>query len=185
MASGIKIFGICGSVRTGSFNMKLLQKAGELLPEGCSLDIFDRLEEIPAFNQDKEGNPPDAVVDLKRRIRAADAVLFATPEYNYSVPGVLKNAIDWASRPYGDSAWQGKTAAIIGASVGRLGTIRAQNHLRHMFVFLNMHAVNQPEVLVNYSESFDEHGALTNDTPVRLITDLLNNLVDLTNRLKG
>jgi chromate reductase len=95
----------------------------QLVPADATLNIFE-LDGIPGFNQDEEENPPATVMELKKRIREADAVLIVTPEYNYSVPGVLKNAIDWASRPYGDSAWNGKPAAIMGASVGTLGTAR-------------------------------------------------------------
>ena len=116
----LKILGIPGSLRQASFNRFALVAAQSLLPAGASLDIFE-LEGIPVYNQDLDKQPPARVVELKARVRAADAILFATPEYNYSIPGVLKNAIDWASRPYGDSAWQGKPVAVMGASVGILG----------------------------------------------------------------
>ena len=107
-----------------------------------------------------------------------------TPEYNYSIPGVLKNAIDWASRPYGDSAWSGKPVALMGASTGVLGTARAQYHLRQSFVFLNMYPVNQPEVLIsNAAERFDGDGNLTDETTKQLIRKLLQNLTDWTERL--
>src|SRR5690606_35533542 len=138
------------------------------------------------FNEDDEKSPPEKVVELKRRVRAADAILFATPEYNYSIPGVLKNAIDWASRPYGDSAWSGKPVAIMGASIGTIGTARAQYHLRQTFVFLNMHPVNQPEVMIgNASKRFDEQGNLTDKDTERLIGELLNNLATWTRTLKA
>jgi len=142
------ILGIAGSLREGSFNRAVLRAAQTLVPEGATLETFD-IKGLPGFSQDDEANPPAQVVELKQRIRAADAILFVTPEYNYSVPGVLKNAIDWASRPYGDSAWNKKPVAVMGASVGTLGTARAQYHLRQMFVFLNMHPVNQPEVMIS------------------------------------
>src|SRR5947208_2325956 len=119
MSESVKILGIAGSLRSQSYNRLALRAAQELLPDGATLESFE-LDEIPPFNQDHDTNPPASVVEFKRKIRAADALLFSTPEYNYSLPGVLKNAIDWASRPYGDSAWQGKPAAIMGASVGRL-----------------------------------------------------------------
>src|SRR4029078_3109712 len=120
------------------------------------------LDDIPSFNQDDEQNPPARVVELKKLVREADAILFVTPEYNYSIPGVLKNAIDWASRPYGDSAWSGKPAAIMGASVGAIATARAQYHLRQMMVFLNMFPINQPEVMIGKAqERFDAQGNLT------------------------
>ena len=176
MASNIKILGIAGSVRKASFNKAALREAQKLLPEGASMEIFD-IEGLPNFNQDDEKNPPAKVVDLKAKIRAADAILFATPEYNYSIPGVLKNAIDWASRPYGDSAWNGKSVAVMGASVGVIGTARAQYHLRQVFVFLDMEAVNQPEVMINASKSFDEKGNLTDQATRELIGKLLTNLV--------
>src|ERR1044071_6291280 len=137
MNNTIRILGVAGSLRRNSYNRAAFRAATQLAPEGVNIDVFE-LDGIPGFNQDDEQNPPAKVVELKRRIREADAVLFVTPEYNYSVPGALKNAIDWASRPYGDSAWNGKPAAIMGASVGAIGTARAQCHLRQMMVFLNM-----------------------------------------------
>ncbi|MGH2396836.1 MAG: NADPH-dependent FMN reductase [bacterium] len=116
-------------------------------------------------------------------MREADAILFVTPEYNYSVPGVLKNAIDWASRPYGDSAWSKKPVAIMGASVGNLGTARAQYHLRQMFVFLDMYAVNQPEVMIAAAhERFDTEGNLTDETSKKLTRQLLEELVRWTGK---
>src|ERR1043166_2768765 len=142
------ILGIAGSLRKQSYNRALLRAASQLLPEGMTLETFD-LDGIPPFNQDQDTKPPERVKQLKSRIRAADAILLVTPEYNYSVPGVLKNAIDWASRPFGDSAWDDKPVAVMGASVGTLGTARTQYHLRQMFVFLNMHAMNGPEVMVS------------------------------------
>jgi chromate reductase len=183
MSRPIRILGIAGSLRRDSYNRATLRAAIELAPEGASIDIFE-LDGIPGFNQDEEQNPPDKVVELKRRIREADAILFVTPEYNYSVPGVLKNAIDWASRPYGDSAWNGKPAAIMGASIGAIGTARAQYHLRQMMVFLNMFPVNQPEVMIgNAAEQFDAQGNLTNDTAKQFVRQLLQNLVYWTRRI--
>jgi len=176
MAAGIKILGIAGSVRKASFNKSALREALKLVPEGASMEVFD-IEGLPNFNQDEEKNPPARVVELKARVRAADAILFVTPEYNYSIPGVLKNAIDWASRPYGDSAWNGKPVAVMGASVGVIGTARAQYHLRQVFVFLDMEAVNQPEVMINASKSFDDRGNLNDQATRDLIKKLLANLV--------
>jgi chromate reductase len=180
-----RILGIAGSLRRESYNRAALRAAADLTPEGAAVEIFE-IDGIPGFNQDEEQNPPEKVVELKRRIREADAILFVTPEYNYSVPGVLKNAIDWASRPYGDSAWDGKPAAIMGASVGAIGTARAQYHLRQMFVFLNMFPLNQPEVMIsNASERFDQAGNLTDEATKEYIRKLLKNLVDWTRRLGG
>jgi chromate reductase, NAD(P)H dehydrogenase (quinone) len=178
------ILGIAGSLRRQSFNRALLRATQELAPEGSRIETFE-LDGIPSFNQDEEQNPPAKVVELKQRVRSADAILLVTPEYNYSVPGVLKNAIDWASRPYGDSAWNGKPVAVMGASVGTLGTARAQYHLRQMFVFLNMYAVNQPEVMVaNAHKHFDEQGKLTDETAKKLIRQLLEELMNWTRRLQ-
>jgi chromate reductase, NAD(P)H dehydrogenase (quinone) len=118
-------------------------------------------------------------------VREADALLFLTPEYNYSVPGVLKNAIDWASRPYGDNAWDRKPAAIIGASLGAIGTARAQYHLRQIFVFLNVFPVNQPKVMIgNAPQRFDAEGNLTDETTKEFIQQLLRNVVELTRRIR-
>jgi len=138
-----------------------------------------------SFNQDHEREPPPAVRQFKDKVKAADAILIVTPEYNYSVPGVLKNAIDWASRPYGDNAWDGKPVGIMGASIGMLGTGRAQYHLRQMFVFLNMFPLNQPEVMIaNADEKFDEEGNLKDPKTTEKIKELLEALVDWTRRLK-
>ena len=183
MSKPIRILGIAGSLRRESFNRAALRAATQLVPEGVTIDIFE-LDGIPGFNQDEEQNPPPKVAELKRRIREADAILIVTPEYNYSVPGVLKNAIDWASRPYGDSAWNGKAAAIMGASIGTIGTARAQYHLRQMMVFLNMFPINQPEVMIgNSSKRFDAEGKLTDETTRDLIRQLLQSLVDWSRRI--
>jgi len=180
MAGQIKILGIAGSLRRKSFNRAALKVAKSLVPEDGILDIFE-LDGIPGFNEDEERNPPAVVVELKKQVRTADAILLVTPEYNYSIPGVLKNAVDWASRPYGDSAWEGKPVAIMGASVGTLGTARAQYHLRQCFIFLNMLPLNRPEVMIaNASERFDTEGNLKDETAKKLIAQLLRNLIDWT-----
>ena len=184
MSRQVRILGIAGSLRRDSYNRALLRAAIELVPEGATIETFE-LDGIPGFNQDDEQKPPAKVVELKKRIREADAVLIVTAEYNYSVPGVLKNAIDWASRPYDDSAWNGKPVAIMGASIGATGTARAQYHLRQMFVFLNMFPVNQPEVMIgNASERFDADGNLTHEATKDFIRQLLQSLVDWTTRIK-
>ncbi|HXX22535.1 MAG TPA: NAD(P)H-dependent oxidoreductase [Terriglobia bacterium] len=178
MGNPLTILGIAGSLRKKSYNRAALRVAQQLVPEGAKLEIFE-LEGIPVFNQDEEQNPPDKVKQLKARIRAADAILFVTPEYNYSIPGVLKNAIDWASRPYGDNAWAGKPVAVMGASVGALGTSRAQYHLRQVFVFLDMLPVNKPEVMIgNASQRFDEAGNLVDQDTRKHIRELLESLVN-------
>ncbi len=185
MNDSMVILGIAGSLREASFNRAALRAAQELVPDGARLDTFD-LNGIPVFNQDDESQPPAKVTDLKEQVRAAGAILIVTPEYNYSIPGMLKNAIDWASRPYGDSAWTGKPVAIMGASVGALGTARAQYHLRQCFVFLDMYPVNQPEVMIsNAHKAFDKDGKLTNETSRKLIAELLEALVNWTRRLRN
>jgi chromate reductase len=162
----LKILGIPGSLRKQSYNKGALCAAQQLAPADAEIEIFD-LDGITPFSQDDEQNPPTRVVEFKKKIREADGILFVTPEYNYSIPGVLKNAIDWASRPYGDSAWSGKPAAIMGASVGALGSARAQYHLRQVFVFLNVHDMKQPEVMIaNAGQKFDAESNLT-DQPTK------------------
>ncbi len=184
MAGNFRILGIAGSLRKGSFNRAALRAAAGLVPEGVTLEIFD-LDGIPPFNEDEEPHPPAKVTEFKARIRAADAILFSTPEYNYSIPGVLKNAIDWASRPYGDNAWDGKPVAVMGASVGQGETSRAQYHLRQVFVFTNMHPLNRPEVMIaDASHRFDERGNLTDDKAKELIRQLLAGLVAWGRRLE-
>ena len=138
----IKILGIAGSLRKASFNKSALKAAQGLVPAGATLEVLE-LPDLPGFNQDNEKSPPAAVTDMKAKIRAADAILLVTPEYNYSIPGVFKNAIDWCARPYGDSAWKGKPAAIMGASAGVLGTGRAQYDLRKVHG-LSRHAGGEP-----------------------------------------
>jgi chromate reductase len=178
MRETVSILGIAGSLRSASYNRWTLRAAQKLAPRGVSIEIFE-LEGIPPYNQDHEKEPPAKVADLKARVRAADAVLLVTPEYNYSIPGVLKNAIDWASRPYGDSAWAGKPVAVMGASIGALGTARAQYHLRQCFVFLDMDPVNQPEVMIgNAAQRFDAQGNLADETSRKLIGDLLAALAE-------
>jgi len=180
----INILGIAGSLRQSSYNRAALRAAKSLVPDNAVLNIFE-LDGIPGFNQDDEQNPPEKVVELKKRVLAADAILFVTPEYNYSIPGVLKNAIDWASRPYGESVWNGKPAAIMGASIGTLGTARAQYHLRQCCVFLNMFPLNNPEVMIpNAADRFDADGNLVDDKSRELIAQLLQSLVAWTRRLK-
>jgi chromate reductase len=184
MEKPLTILGIAGCLRKSSYNRGLLRVAQQVAPEGVTVEPFD-LDGIPLYNQDDEPNPPPRVTELKSRIRAADAILFATPEYNYSIPGVLKNAIDWASRPYGDSAWEGKPAAVMGASGGLQGTSRAQYHLRQCFVFLNMYPVNRPEVMIaGASQKFDAEGNLTDDKAREMVTRLLAALAAWTRKLR-
>jgi chromate reductase, NAD(P)H dehydrogenase (quinone) len=185
MTIPLRILGIAGSLRAASYNRAALRAAVALVPAEATLEIFE-LDGIPVFSEDDEKSPPPRVSELKQRIRAADALLIATPEYNHSIPGVLKNAIDWASRPYGDSAWGGKPAAILGASPGMLGTARAQGHLRQVLVALDVHALGQPEVLLaNAAKLFDPQGNLSDEPARERIRRLLASLVAWTRRLQG
>jgi chromate reductase len=180
----VNILGFAGSLRKDSYNKALLRAALELVPKDARLEIFD-LDGIPPFNQDLENQPAERVKEFKAKIRAADAILIATPEYNYSIPGVLKNAIDCASRPYGDNAFEHKPVAIMGASVGMGGSMRAQYHLRQCFVFLTCFALNQPEVMVSFAqEKIDKEGKLTDQKTREKIRELLESLVAWTKRLK-
>ena len=176
-ADSITILGIAGSLLKESLNKGALRAAQALCPEGAKIAPFD-ISRLPLFNQDEEQNPNPAVAEFKKAIRAADAILISTPEYNYSIPGVLKNAIDVASRPYGDNAWNGKPCAIMSAAASMGGGVRAQYHLRQSFVFLNLDAVLQPEVAIgNGMQRFDAQGNLNDETSKKLIAQLLQNLV--------
>lgn len=177
-AKGITVLAVCGSLRTGSFNRAALRLAIELKPPGMTIDTAD-IGSIPLYNEDlrAQGFPPP-VETLRRQIKAADALLFVTPEYNYSIPGVLKNAIDWASRPPLGSPLTGKPVAIMGASTGRGGTARAQEQLRSALEFSRANVLEQPEVLVPEAfMRFDEQGEL-GDAGVRAeLAELLDTLV--------
>jgi chromate reductase len=182
MKSNVSILGFAGSLRKGSYNRAALRAAQESVPEGVTLEIFD-LEGIPAFNQDLESQPPERVREFKSKIRAADAILISTPEYNYSIPGVLKNVIDWASRPYGDNALEGKPVAVMSASTGMIGGARAQYHLRQSFVFLNMRPINRPEVIITFAHEKIKDGVVVDENTKKLIRQLLENLVSWTHQL--
>jgi chromate reductase len=165
----MQILGIVGSLRKGSYNRALLRTCLELAPADMNIGIYD-LNTIPLYNGDVEAQGvPESVQGFTEAIRKADGLLIATPEYNYSIPGVLKNAIDWASRPPQTTPLRGKPAGLIGASIGSGGTIRAQLHLRQSFVFTQTIAMLQPEVLVSKAQDkFDAEGRLT-DEPTRKI----------------
>jgi chromate reductase len=179
----MRILGIAGSLREFSHNRRLLRAAGDRMPPGAALVEWMGLAEIPAFNEDEENDPPAVVKAFLAEIDEADALLIATPEYNRGVSGVLKNAIDWASRPP-DQPFDGKPVAIMGASPSMLGTGRAQYHLRQSCVFLNMFPLNRPEVMIAQAQNkFDDHGRLTDETTRKFIGDLLVALADWTRRL--
>ena len=179
-----EVLGFAGSLRKGSYNKALIRSAIEVAPSSAHIDVFD-LEGIPLYNQDLENDLPIKVVEFKAKIKAADALLIACPEYNFSVSGVLKNALDWASRPKKDMPLEGKPVAIMSASTGWLGGARAQYHLRQCFVFLNMHPVNQPEVmLANAPANVDTNGNVINEQTKALIQQLLESLVVWTKKLQ-
>ncbi len=174
----ISVLGIAGSLRAGSYNQALLRAAQRVAPDGLTIKIFQRLGEIPLYNEDvRQRGDPSAVIALKEAIRQADALLIATPEYNHSLPGVLKNALDWASRPYDRSPLAGKPAAIVGASSGRLGTVRAQLHLRDTCISIGMLLLNSPQVLVpRAQDQFDDKGCLVDEATRRRLQRLLTAL---------
>jgi chromate reductase len=155
---------IVGSLRKQSFNRKLANAATAMAPAPLQFQIVE-IGHLPFFNQDAEADPPQAVQEFKQQITAARAVLFVTPEYNRSVPGVLKNAIDVGSRPYGKSAWDGKPGAIISVSPGAIGGFGANHHLRQSMVFLNVPMMPQPEAYIgNAAKLFDDKGAIADDS---------------------
>ncbi len=161
-----KIAVVVGSLRKDSYNRKL-GLALEKLAKGKMEFVYLDIGSLPLFNQDLEANPPASVTKLKSEIESADGVLFITPEYNRSIPGVLKNAIDWGSRPYGKSSWAGKPAAICGTSPGAVGTGIAQNHLRAITGgFLDMPTMGQPEMYITFKDDmFDaDHNVLNDGT---------------------
>lgn len=179
------IVALVGSLRSKSYNRALLRAAIEELPDGVSIQTAD-IGSLPLFNEELEASPTEAVRTLKSQIESADAILLVTPEYNYSIPGVLKNAIDWASRPYGKNSFAGKPAAIMGASVGAMGSGRAQYHLRQVCVFLDLKLLNKPEVMVgNASQQFDADGRLSNDDTRKQVRKQLAALVDWTAKLRS
>lgn len=180
----IKVLAISGSLRKSSLNTALIKHIRKISPGHISIEIFD-LNPIPLFNEDvRLAKVPDAVVELKKKISEADALLFASPEYNFSISGVLKNAIDWASRPPKESPFNEKPMAIVSAA-GGLGGARAQLHLRQIAVYLNIHALNKPEVLIPRAwEKFDENGNLIDQAIEKRILELLDSLHRLTIQLR-
>ncbi len=181
----MRILGISGSARRNSYNTALLEAAKGLVPPGVVLETFD-VSGLPLYNQDLEKEPPRIVGEFKEEIRKADAVLFSTPEHNYSVPAVLKNAIEWGDRPETDNSWDGKPAAIMSASTGPRGGVRAQLVLRQIMVDLNMHPLNQPQLLVAAAhEKFDLASKLTDERVRDRLRDLLLALVEWTRRLRA
>jgi chromate reductase len=164
MATKVKVAVLVGSLRKESFNRKLAMAMIGMVVDPLELEIVE-YRQLPPYNQDDEANPPQTIVEFKQRIAAGGAVLFVTPEYNRSMPGALKNAIDAASRPYGKSAWDGKPGAVVSVSLGALGAFGANHHLRQSMVFLNVPMMPQPEAYIGNAKTlFDDKGALINDS---------------------
>lgn len=182
----LRVLGFAGSLRKSSYNRALLRAAEELAPAGMGIRLFE-LNGIPLYDGDVEAEAfPARVVEFKQAIAAADAILICTPEYNHGIPGVLKNAIDWASRPSGKSPLADKPAGIIGASQGVLGTVRSQAQLRQTLKALNCHAMDQPEyLLASCSGKFDGDGKLIDEPSRSKLRQYLEALRDWTRRLQG
>ena len=183
-SSKLVILGISGSGRKRSFNTALLEAAKQLLPQNATLEVVD-VTRLPLYNQDLEHEMPVDVKELKKKIRSADAILIATPEHNYSITAVLKNAIEWGNRPPRDTSWSGKPAAIISASTSLRGGVRAQLHLRQIMVDLNMYPINRPLLMVaNAKDKFDENLKLTDEETLQTLRDVLSSLVEWTHKLR-
>ncbi len=179
----VALVGICGSMRKASLNRALLRAVGETLPAGSTLELVESID-LPIFNSDL-GEPP-AVIEIKRQIEAADGVVFAVPEYNYSIPGGLKNALDWVSRPPAQSPLRGKPVGMVGAASGMSGTIRAQTHLRNILVYSDAPCLLQPEVLIpRAQERFDADGRLTDASTRTLLEKFGASLVAFVGRHRG
>ena len=180
----IEILAISGSSRKGSYNWALLEAAKEMLPGNTTLEIFD-VSRFPLYSQDLDPDPPAIVRTFKEKVRNADAILFATPEHNYSVTAVLKNALEWGNRPPGDNSWNDKPAAIVGASSGPRGSVRAQLHLRQIMVDLNLHPINQPQLLLaRAQDAFDRDLKLRDETYRETLEKVLLGLKSWTMRIK-
>ncbi|HSV52414.1 MAG TPA: NADPH-dependent FMN reductase [Burkholderiaceae bacterium] len=179
----MNVLGISGSLRKDSYNTWALRAAQQLVPQGMVINIAD-ISQIPLYNGDVHAaGLPEAVATLKEQVRVADAVLLVTPEYNFSIPGVLKNTLDWMSRPP-TPPFDGKPVAIMGASPGPVGTARVQYHLRQVLVFMNTFTVNKPEVFINHcAGKFNAEGELTDEPSRKFIGELLVSLQQLKARI--
>ncbi len=177
---GFRLLGIPGSIREGSYNRKVLEYVGELLPVGCSYEIFDGISQIPFYDQSYEDNLPEIVVALRNAVRQADGLIVSTPEHNASIPAALKNALEWLSRPVGDGPIERKPVAILGAAPGLYGTIRSQMHLRQILHSTGAFVVQKPEVYINQvATKFDEQGVLNDELAVTLLTGMIAELEKL------
>ena len=166
-----KILALVGGISQDSLNKKLFYAFQELVGAKAEFVLAD-IAGLPFFSQDLENDPPDSVVRFKDQIRHADAIIFVTPEYNHSIPGVLKNAIDWGTRPYPDNLWEKMTVATLGTSIGNTGTFGSQNHLRQILSYLNMYILNRPEFYMNGSKAFDQEGKLVDEKYIQHLEKL-------------
>jgi chromate reductase len=174
------ILGLSGSLRRDSFNTRLLRGVGELLPSGVELVVYDRLAEIPPYSEDHERDVPSAVAALKTAIAEADAILIATPEYNGSLPGTLKNALDWVSRPVAESPVRGKPAAVIGASLGMFGAVWAQAELRKVLATMGARVVDRELPIGQADEALGEGGLPRDHDAVASLSATIDELLDWT-----
>ncbi len=187
MTKQVRIVAISGSSRVGSTNTQLLRSIAKMAPKNVDIEILSGLEKLPFYSEDLEShNLPTEIVALREKVSAADAVLIATPEYNYSYTGLVKNTIDWLSRPYAKGVLAGKPVAITGASLGAFGTVRAQAHLRQVLHGTNSKVVNRPEVYVGSAhEKFGEDDDFLDASGRTMLLELLDNLIDLAADVNG
>ncbi len=179
--SKIKVLTLVGGIAKGSINKKLFISIKKIAPENLVFTDFD-IASLPFYSQDLEENPPKEVVQLKKLISESDGILFITPEYNRSIPGVLKNAIDWASRPREKNPWNKKRAAVLGMSPGNPGTMSAQQHLRFILNCLNIQVLAQPEVYLKYSETLNDDGEFASEKTKEFILKFLKGFSDFISR---
>ncbi|MGG3470970.1 NAD(P)H-dependent oxidoreductase [Neobacillus pocheonensis] len=178
------IVGFCGSLRKASYNKILLDHAVNMIPSEIQYTFAD-ISGIPNYNEDLEVNPPETVIQLANLVRSGDGFIIATPEFNSSIPGALKNALDWLSRPVVGYPSAYKPVAIMGASMGRLGTVRAQSHLRDILLKINMDPINRPEVLIPQVHlTIDENGQLTDEMTLSFVKSLISNLLAVVDNKK-
>ena len=174
----LNILGLVGSLRAGSYNKMLMTAFKENLPQGSSLEIAD-IGNLPLYNEDLATNFPKEAQDLKNKIESADAIIITTPEYNRSTSGVLKNAIDWTSRPYGTATWKGKKILVVGATMGNVGTALAQFHLKQIFSYLDARVLGQPEFYLSMAQDkFNDKGELTDPSTKEHIAKAIQALLN-------
>lgn len=180
----MKILAFSGSLREQSYNTALIRNAMKMTPEGVTIELHP-IDDLPLFNDDLVAVMPDVVKKLKDAVKDADAILIASPEYNYTIPGALKNMLDWVSRPHAENSMKGKPVAIMGAAGGMVGTARMQYDLRKVLFYLDTYPVNRPEVMVGMSkEKFDADLSITDEKTKEKVQQLVTALVDWTKKLK-